>query len=116
MTTYKQVEYMTLPRMAALAEVQWLNPEQKNFSGFMSRLFRFVKLYDRIGYNYARHIEDVQATFTPVPEEGSLKAELTAPGSDYRIVYTVDGSDPALGSTTYEAPLKLAPGTILKPV
>ena len=114
MTTYKQVEYMTLPRMAALAEVQWLNPEQKDFSEFMPRLFRFVKLYDRIGYNYARHIEDVQTTFVPVPEEGNLKTELTAPGSDYRIVYTVDGSDPASGSTTYEAPLKLVPGTILK--
>ena len=114
MTTYKQVEYMTLPRMAALAEVQWLNPEQKDFSGFMPRLFRFVKLYDRIGYNYAHHIEDVQTTFVPVPEEGNLKTELTAPGNDYRIVYTVDGNEPSSGSTTYEAPLKLVPGTILK--
>ena len=114
MTTYKQVEYMTLPRMAALAEVQWLNPEQKDFSRFMPRLFRFVKLYNRIGYNYARHIEDVQSQFTPVPEDGFLKTELTALGNDYQIIYTVDGSEPSPTSPVYETPLKLTPGTILK--
>lgn len=105
---------MSLPRMAALAEVQWSNPEQKDFSRFMSHLFRFVKLYDRIGYNYARHIEDVQFQFTPIPEEGFLKTELTAFGNDYQIIYTVDGSEPSSSSPIYEVPLKLTPGTILK--
>lgn len=114
MTTYKQVEYMTLPRMAALAEVQWLNPEQKDFSLFMSRLFRFVKLYDRIGYNYARHIEDVQASFLSQTQEQSLKVELKALGNDYRIVYTVDGSEPSSSDTDYQIPLMLKPGTTLK--
>lgn len=28
--TYSQVEYMELPRMAALSEVQWTMPEKKN--------------------------------------------------------------------------------------
>ena len=46
--------YMALPRMAALSEVQWLQPELKDYGSFSDRLQSFVKFYDRDGYNYAR--------------------------------------------------------------
>lgn len=53
MKTYRQVEYMELPRMAALCEVQWCNPEQKNFDDFVQgRLQRLAGLYRLKGYNY----------------------------------------------------------------
>lgn len=34
----QQVEYMILPRMAALAEVQWTQPEKKDYQQFTQRL------------------------------------------------------------------------------
>ena len=53
MKTYRQVEYMELPRMAALCEVQWCNPEQKDFDDFVQgRLQRLAGLYRLKGYNY----------------------------------------------------------------
>lgn len=52
--TEKQAEYMVLPRMAALSEVQWTNAEKKNYNDFSSRLTDFEKLYTHYGYNYRK--------------------------------------------------------------
>ena len=47
---------MVLPRMAALAEVQWTPAERKNFKEFVARSRRMSDLYDLYGYEYARHL------------------------------------------------------------
>lgn len=52
----KHVEYMQMPRIDALSEIQWTNPSKKDFEGFKVRLGKMVKLYDKYGYNYARHV------------------------------------------------------------
>lgn len=54
--TTAHAEYMVLPRMGALAEVQWTAPELKNYDAFLPRLTAMTKLYDLLGYNYAKHI------------------------------------------------------------
>ena len=48
--TSEQVEYMVLPRMAALAEVQWTQPEKKDFKDFTKRLARLMKFYHCLLY------------------------------------------------------------------
>jgi hexosaminidase len=50
------VEYQALPRMAALAEVQWTQPELKNFEAFKERLTRFTAIYELYNYKYAKHL------------------------------------------------------------
>lgn len=50
------VQFKTLPRMAALCEVLWIEPERKDFDDFYQRLCKFVKHYDAAGYNYAKFI------------------------------------------------------------
>lgn len=55
-TTTDYVEYMVLPRMAALAEVQWTSPDCKDFTSFLVRLPRLADLYQREGWNYATHL------------------------------------------------------------
>ena len=55
--TFKHVEYMALPRMAALAEVQWVAPTKpKNYQEFLQRLMRLLPIYEVEGYTYAKHI------------------------------------------------------------
>ena len=49
-------EYMLLPRLAAISEVQWSDPQKKNFESFRSRLINLFGLYDMYGYNAARHV------------------------------------------------------------
>ena len=50
--TSEQVEYMVLPRMAALAEVQWTQQEKKDYTNFTTRLAGLISLYRRDGLNY----------------------------------------------------------------
>ena len=52
----QHVEYQILPRMAALAEVQWLQPEQKNFEAFRERATRLKALYDLHRWVVAPHL------------------------------------------------------------
>ena len=56
MTTESIVEYQALPRMSALAEVQWTEPTRKDYDAFRQRLTRFTALFDRYGYIYAKHL------------------------------------------------------------
>ena len=53
--TEKQVEYMAVPRMCALAEVLWTPKEKKNYNSFIIRLKQNSKLLDRMNVNYAKH-------------------------------------------------------------
>jgi len=50
----KQVEYMAVPRMIALAEVVWTKPENKNFGNFIERLNKNKLLLDMWKINYAK--------------------------------------------------------------
>ncbi len=54
--TTDHVEYMALPRMAALCEVQWRPAEVRDYEDFLDRMEHHLALYDHLGYNYAKHI------------------------------------------------------------
>ena len=48
------IDYQVLPRMAALAEVQWVNPEKKDYNSFKERLPRLISIYDQEGWKYCK--------------------------------------------------------------
>ena len=50
--TFAQVQYMALPRWAALAEIQWMQPGTRDYAAFYKRLQHLAKIYDAEGYNY----------------------------------------------------------------
>ena len=103
--TFSHVQYMELPRMAALSEVQW-SEAPKDYTAFISRLVRLINHYDALGYNYARHVFDVTGTLTPATESGAVIVTLsTVDGAPIR--YTLDGSEPTAESPLYEEPLAL---------
>ena len=47
-------EYQVLPRMGALAEVQWTLSGQKNYDDFKQRELRLTGLYDKQGWKYCK--------------------------------------------------------------
>lgn len=55
-TTESQLEYMLLPRLAALSEVQWCQPQNKDWERFKGCVDDVCDIYDQMGYNYARHL------------------------------------------------------------
>ena len=111
--TPEQVEYMTLPRLAAMSEAQWCAPEKKDYSNFLTRLPRLLDLYEKLGYNFAKHIFDIQAKLTPNIEKGSLDIELSTIDS-VPIYYTLDGSEPTKESLLYTDKLDINESTEIK--
>lgn len=55
-TTYSHLEYMLLPRLAALSEVQWCRPEIKDWDRFFTSLHHISDIYDELDYNYAETV------------------------------------------------------------
>ncbi len=52
---FSNVEYMALPRMAALSETVWTPIAKKNYSDFILRLKLHAQTLDRMKVNYAKH-------------------------------------------------------------
>lgn len=113
--TYSQLEYMELPRLAALSEVQWTLPEKKNYDNFLQRLPKLISVYDDNGYNYAKHVFNVKAEYITDYTDNSIKVVLSAIG-DSPIYYTLDGSEPTEKSQQYTDTLALKESCVLKAV
>ncbi|MBQ5751501.1 MAG: beta-N-acetylhexosaminidase, partial [Bacteroidaceae bacterium] len=56
-TTPMQLQYKTLPRLAAIAEIGWSNPapEKKDVEEFIGRAKELARYYNVFGWNFARH-------------------------------------------------------------
>lgn len=101
MKTSKYVEYMVMPRIAALSEVQWVQANKKDYNKFLSRLPQLLHIYDKLGYNYATHVYNIDATFTPNTEKGILQVTFKTT-DNAPIYYTTDGSEPTATSNLYQ--------------
>ncbi|NMA73902.1 MAG: family 20 glycosylhydrolase [Bacteroidales bacterium] len=112
---FKHAEYMLMPRMAALSEVQWSMPEKKDYGDFIKRLPQLISIYDLNNYNYAKHIFDVNAEYLPNIRTNKLDIVLTTI-DNAPIYYTLDGSVPTENSTLYLNTLSIDSSCILKAV
>ena len=106
-----KMEWQMMPRIAALSELQWSNPEKKNLDGFLKRLRHQLDLYTLNGYHYKQDIEDVTMDINPVGEGG--KAAITLNTFDNApVYYTTDGSEPTAASQQYNGPVTLDGNTV----
>lgn len=107
MPTFRQIEYMELPRMAALAEIQWTQRGTKDYDDFLQRTLRLMGLYDEQGYNYAQHIYDVRGQYGVDTEKRCITAELSS-ALPVDIYYTLDGTEPVnRASAVYDEPIEI---------
>ena len=108
----EHLEYMLLPRLAALSEVQWCLPETKDWNRFIGS-FRMDEIYSQMGYEFAKHIFGVTASYALDPEKGGVVMTLTTQGGA-PIRYTLDGSDPTASSPLYKAPVTIGESCTFK--
>lgn len=57
---FASVQYMAMPRMAALSEALWTRPDKKNYKDFIVRLKLHTKVLDKMQVNYAKHLMSVK--------------------------------------------------------
>lgn len=114
MPTFSQVQYMELPRMAALSEVQWSNAP-KDYDNFMERLPQMVNQYIANNYNFSSRGFDVRETVQFDTIDHTLSVELSALGTS-PIFYTLDGTEPTPESTKYDGPVKIDRSTVFKAI
>ena len=99
----EDVDYLVFPRLAALAEVAWTQPEKKDWASFLKGMDSFNEHLAAKGIAYARSMYNIQHTVKP--EDGALNVTLECIRPDVEIRYTVDGSKPTAASPLYEQPL-----------
>lgn len=99
--TPEHVEYMLLPRLAALSETLWTDTAAKDWGRFGRKMDRQFDRYAAQGWNYA------ESALTPFVAEqhfngnGELVVRLAAELSGYPVRYTLDGSVPTERSDLY---------------
>jgi hexosaminidase len=106
------VEYQSLPRMAALAETGWSNAKERNFSDFERRLENLKNIYRKMELSY--YVPSPIASSEKKVFTDSTPVRLTVPGKDLIIRYTTNGEDPAKGAKTYRSEFYIDKSTTLK--
>ena len=70
----EDVDYLVFPRLAALAEVAWTQPEKKDWASFLKGMDSFNEHLAAKGIAYARSMYNIQHTVKP--EDGALNVTL----------------------------------------
>lgn len=106
-TTEEHVEYMIMPRMAALAEVLWTPAHLKNWNSFKERMQQQYRRYEAKGINYANSAFQVrqQLQVNPETKQATVTFDTDAAGAD--IYYTLDGTVPTISSRKYNGSFTL---------
>jgi len=113
---FKHLEYMTFPRIAALAEAIWSPKEVRNWEDFSRRIQMMMKRYDQMGINYSKSAFKVSAKSQSNPGKKQLAVSLSSELSGLEIHYTTDGSEPNAQSPIYTEPVLLDKTSTLKAV
>lgn len=110
---FSQVQYMVLPRLGAVAEVQWTDPSKKDYKDFLRRVPHLVAVYDCYGWNYATRVYDVNVDMKADTVNHVLNVQLSTMADD-PIYYTLDGQDPTEKSLKYTKPFTIDQSVVLK--
>ena len=100
------VQYMALPRMEALTEIQWNNPQERDFDAFVERCRHMVQLYELYHYTYADHIFNPQVWADTVEANLATSKPITLrqqPAEQYSYEGAVVLNDGNLGRGAYNS-------------
>ena len=86
MKNQEKVAYMVFPRMAAMSEALWTQPENKNWKSFESKLPGIFERYLLWGIRPSYAYYDIQASILPSPQGDGLLWQLQSNSKDAGIV------------------------------
>ncbi len=112
----KHAEYMSFPRVAAMAEVLWSPKEVRSWEDFSRRIQIMMVRYDQMNINYSKSAFNVTAKSQFDSEKKKLIVNLTSEFPDVEIHYTTDGTEPTNLSAIYSEPIILDKTSTLKAI
>lgn len=100
-----KLTYMTFPRLYAIAESGWTEPNTKNWDDFTNRILNQFKRLDAQNVRYAK------SAFSPwIDHEGngeSIEISMKTEVNGLDIYYTLDGLEPTPESILYQKPFTI---------
>lgn len=102
MTTPEHTEYMIYPRIIAIAEVGWTEPEHKDWQDFRRRINDEIPRMIAKGYNPFTLSTIVETPMRVDYANKEIKLALTCERMNVDIRYTLDGSEPTADSPAYK--------------
>ena len=108
----EDVDCLLFPRLAAVAEVAWTQPDKKDWALFLKGMDRYNEHLAEKGIVYACSMYNIQHKVTP--ENGVLQVKLECIRPDVEIRYTVDGSEPTASSSLYTDSLTVTAAQTIK--
>ena len=112
--TTEHVEYMTFPRILAIAEVGWTDMEHRQWANFKPRFNAHIPyLRKERGINAFTLSNDVDILSEISLESKYTQFTLDAEKVGCDIRYTTDGSEPTVKSERYTKPLQLKGSGVL---
>ncbi|SHJ77229.1 hexosaminidase [Arenibacter nanhaiticus] len=109
-----QAQYMTYPRLAAMAEAVWSTKANKDWVDFSQRVVSLFDRYDIMGINYAKSAYQVTTEVNVDEENGALSIALKNEFPEADIRYSLDGSDITVASKKYAKPFVVNKTTEIK--
>jgi len=110
-TSEEYVMYLTLPRVAALAEVGWTPKNIRSWNDFSKRTAALCAKYDKLGYNYRVPLPEFNVERAP---DGSATYTLkNIPVAGGAVRYETSGKTPTKNSPVLKDSVKIPKGGIL---
>ena len=105
------VDYLSLPRMAALAEVSWTKKELRDYDDFTRRMKKMYIRYFYRGYQFRMPTPLLEMPKRPKTD---FVVTATSPIEGGVVRYTLDGTDPTETSPVLNKPLKVKVDQVFK--
>ena len=113
MQSEERVQWMALPRAAAVAEVGWSGAARR-WPDFLERLVSMFARYRAFGLTYADSVFAPAAQISRDADGFSVVLSNQAQGAIGEIRYSLDGSEPSAKSARFAAPLAVAAGAEIR--
>lgn len=101
--------FLAFPRLLAIAELAWSQPEQMNWDDFFQRTLTHFRRLDALNINY--RIPDLEGFYDSNVFIGRGEVNVTCADPSAVIRYTTDGSIPTSESARYDAPITVTETT-----
>lgn len=105
----RRMQYQIMPRILALSEIGWAQPNVRNWEEFRTRFVEEVNYWDKHGFNYRLPDFTGFKDINVFVDTAVLTIENMLP--NVKVRYTTDGSFPQASSPLYTEPIVITEST-----